>query len=467
MLSSSYFVIVALDHIGPEISLGGSEMQTQQISRRTFLTLAGGATLSTALAGCLGVGSSRTTSTSSSTVTIWDIRTQQEAQVIQSATAAFNKAHPDIHATIDFFQNDPYKQKLQVAMGAHNPPDIFFGWGGGILKSYIDAGDVYDLTSALNADPSWKNKYLPAVMSGVTFDGKIYGVPNSGMQPVMFFYNKAIFDQYHLNPPQTWGDLLQTINTLKQHNIIPIALAGGSKWPYLMYEEYLVDRYGGPGAFNAVLANQKGSWSQDAFIKANTAIQQLVSMGAFGSNFASVIADTNQDAALVYTGKAAMMLQGNWNFPVFLTNAAQFVQQGKLGWFAFPAIEGGQGNPADVAGNPCNYYSISSTAKSPQNCITYLKEVVLNADEIKKYIALGDIPAVQGIGDQLASAQHSDWLQFNYNMVQNAPHFQLSWDQALPPQPAQALLTNLDQLFLKQISPQQFSNNMNQTISAS
>lgn len=423
--------------------------------------------LTTSLAGCFGVGSNPTTTGSSaSTVTVWDIRTGSEQQAVQKAASAFNTAHANIHAVVDFFQNDPYKQKLQVAMGAHNPPDIFFGWGGGVLKSYIDANDVYDLTSALNADSSWQNRFLPAVMSGVTFNGKIYGVPNSGMQPVFFFYNKTIFSKYHLNPPQTWSELLSVISTLKQHNIIPIALAGGSQWPYLMYEEYLVDRYGGPSAFDAVITNQANSWSQDAFMKANTAIQDLVTMGAFGSSYASTIADTNQDAALVYTGKAGMMLQGNWNFPVFVTNAPQLVSQGNLGWFPFPAVEGGAGNPADISGNPCNYYSIASTAKSPQDCITYLKGAVLSDANVSQLISLGDVPPVQGIASQLSSAQNSDWLQYNYNLVQNAPHFQLSWDQALLPQPAQALLTNLSQLFLKQIAPQEFSANMNKTISA-
>jgi raffinose/stachyose/melibiose transport system substrate-binding protein len=441
-------------------------MQTR-ISRRTFLQAAGGAALSTTLAGCFGVGNGQTnTGSSSTTITIWDIRTGSEQQVVQSMAAAFNSAHSNIHAVVDFFQNDPYKQKLQVAMGAHNPPDIFFGWGGGILKSYIDANDVYDMTPDLNADSSWKNRFLPAVMSSVTFNGKIYGVPNSGMQPVMFFYNKTIFDKYHLTPPQTWSELLSIINTLKQHNVIPIALAGGSKWPYLMYEEYLVDRYGGPSAFDAVFANQANAWSQDAFIKANSAIQQLVNMGAFGSSFASTIADTNQDAALVYTGKAAMMLQGNWNFPVFLTNSPQLVSSGSLGWFPFPAVEGGSGNPADIAGNPCNYYSIAQASKSPQDCITYLKNAVLSPANVQKLIAIGDVPPVQGIESQLASAPNAEWLQFNYNMVKNAPNYQLSWDQALAPSAAQALLTNLDQLFLKQISPQQFSTNMNATITS-
>jgi len=439
-----------------------------KVSRRTFLQVTGGTVLTTTLTGCFGVGGSQsTTGSSSSTITIWDIRTGSEQKIVQTTAQNFNAKRSNIQAAVNFFQNDPYKQKLQVAMGAHTPPDIFFGWGGGILKTYIDANDVYDLTPDLDADPTWKNRFLAAVMTAVTFNGKFYGVPNSGMQPVLFFYNKNLFNQYHLTPPQTWNDLLQVINTLKQHNVIPIALAGGSKWPYLMYEEYLVDRFGGPSAFNSVLANQANAWSQDAFIKANTAIQQLVNMGAFGSSFASVTADTNQDAALVYTGKAAMMLQGNWNFPVFQTNSPDFVKSGNLGWFPFPSVDGGKGDVANVAGNPCNFYSISKTAKSTQNCVTYLKTSVLSDDEVKRFIAVGDVPPVQGIESQLASSQNGEWLQYNYKMVQNAPHFQLSWDQALLPQPAQALLTNLDQLFLKQITPQQFSNNMNKTISAS
>lgn len=442
-----------------------------RLSRRTFLEVAGATALTTSLAGCFGVGGSQTTTGGSggnkTTVTIWDIRTGADQQLVQSLTNDFNSKHSDIHAVLNFFQNDPYKQKLQVAMGAHNPPDIFFGWGGGILKSYIDAGDVYDLTSDLNADPSWKNKFLPSVLTSVTFNGKIYGIPINNTQPILFFYNKEIFKQNGLTPPQTWNDLLKIVGVLKQKNVIPIAVAGASKWTYLMYAEYLADRYGGPEAFNAVMANQKNAWSQDAFIKASTAIQQLVSAGAFGTSFSSVLADTNQDAALLYTGKAAMMLQGTWNFPVFQTNSPQFIQQGKLGWFGFPTVEGGKGDVKNLVGGPSNYYSIAKASKSPQSAVTYLKEAVLNDTDIKQLIALGEVPVVQGIDSQLASAKNSDWLQYVYQSVQKAPNFQLSWDQALPPQAASTLLTNLDQLFLKQITPQQFSDNMNKTITAS
>jgi len=440
----------------------------ERVSRRQFLEITGGVSLTTLLAGCgaFGVGGQSSSSTGS-TITAWDIRTGNDQTIINEATTTFNSQHPNLHAVVQYFQNDPYKVKLQVAMGAKHPPDIFFGWGGGILKTYVDAGDVYDITGALDADPSWKNRYLPAVMTGVTFNGKVYGVPNSGAQPVVFLYNKELFAKYHLTPPTTWDELLMTVGKFKQNGVLPISLAGSSKWPYLMYEEYLVDRVGGPSAFDAVVANQANAWSQPAFIQANTMIQQLVSAGAFGKDFASVSYDNGAMTALFYTGKAAMELMGVWEYNAIQSNSPDFISSGKLGWFAFPAFEGGSGDPKNLAGNLCNFYSIASVSKATQPSLTYLKEAVLSDAQVSAFIKNGEVPPVQGIESKLSSAPGSDWLLFIYHSILQAPHYQLSWDQALPAQPSQAILTNLDQLFLGQITPQQFSTNMNQTLGSS
>jgi len=49
-------------------------------------------------------------------------------------------------------------------------------------------------------------------------------------------------------------------------------------------------------------------------------------------------------------------------------------------------------------------------------------------------------------------------------MVKDAPHFQLSWDQALPSDQAQPLLDNLSRIFLGEITPEQFAEAMNATL---
>ena len=147
-------------------------MQTR-ISRRTFLEVAGGTSLTVILSSCFGVGSSTQTSTTSSngatTITLWDGRAGAQQATVQKAIDRFNKQRSKIHVAAEFFQNDPYKQKLQVAMGAHNAPDIFYGWGGGGLKTYVDANDVYDLTAAFDADSTRKNRFFPSVLEGIDF----------------------------------------------------------------------------------------------------------------------------------------------------------------------------------------------------------------------------------------------------------------------------------------------------------
>ncbi|HWO61551.1 MAG TPA: sugar ABC transporter substrate-binding protein, partial [Umezawaea sp.] len=51
---------------------------------------------------------------------------------------------------LETFGNDPYKQKLRVAIGSPNAPDVFFNWGGGNLKEYVDADKIVDLTPTLD-----------------------------------------------------------------------------------------------------------------------------------------------------------------------------------------------------------------------------------------------------------------------------------------------------------------------------
>ncbi len=441
-------------------------MTGRNLTRSDFLRITGVASLAVVATGCnFGVGQGRQGGgdQQTKTVTLWEISTGKELELVKELTRRFNEENPDIQAEVQFFQNDPFKQKLRVAMGAGDPPDIFYGWGGGILENYVEAGKVQELTSEFDSAP-WQDKFLPSVMEGVTFDGKIYGVPISDVQPVVFLYNKRLFDDQGISPPATWGELRAAVDRLNANGVIPISLGGKSTWTYLMYEEYLVDRLGGASVFNSVLQNEPEAWSDPAFIEANRMIQELVSAEAFEDGFNSVSYDTGQATALLYTDKAAMHLMGGWDFETILDSDPEFIENGNLGWFTFPTVEGGTGDPKNIVGNLSNFYSVANASPNKDAAVTYLKDTVLNEYAVNERIKLGQVVPVKGIESKLEQAENSEWLQFIYDLVREAPNFQLSWDQALPPEPAQALLENLDQLFLQNISPQQFSENMNQQI---
>jgi raffinose/stachyose/melibiose transport system substrate-binding protein len=397
--------------------------------------------------------------------TAWALTGGDEA-TFRASEQQWNAENPDAQITYTFFANDAYKQKVRTAVGAGEAPTLIYGWGGGILKSYVDAGQVQDLTADVKADPNLSGRFLKSVADTGVIDGKTYALPNNGMQPVVLYYNKQLFEQVGAQPPTTWDELMALVPKFKDAGIAPLSIGGQSKWPNLMWEEYLVDRIGGPEVFDAIAANEPNAWSDPAVLEANEKIQQLVDAGGFINGFSSIAADSGADLALLYTGKAAMLVQGSWNYPALKTANPQFIKDGKLGWTTFPAVAGGKGDPKNVAGNPANFWSISSKATDSEKkaALAYLGKGVMNDSYVDALLKGGSVPPVAGLEPKLAKTEDPEWLGFVYDLAQEAPHFQLSWDQALSPKQADALLTNLDQLFLGQISPQQFSDNMNKTI---
>lgn len=431
-----------------------------RMTRRDVLTTGGMASAAALTAGCgFGTGGSGSSGSGGKTVTIWSVATGKEQKLEKRVAKTFNKKHESASAKPEFFQNDPYKNKLRTAMGSGNPPDLFHSWGGGVLKSYVDSDKVRPLPSSVET-----GNFFSSVMAPVTFDGKKYGVPRTGTEPVVFFYNKQIFKRYSLSTPTTWEDLLSLVDTLKSRGVVPLSLAGKNKWPGMMYLEYLVNRLGGTTPIKNVLKGKSGAWSDPAFLKANEMIQKLVSMKAFPKGFTSLDNDTNEDAQLVYSGKAAMQLMGTWGFGDFVSDASDFVKKGHLGWFGFPRVKHGKGDPKNVVGNPTTFYCISSASDARKQSATYLDDALTSDSKVDGLIDMGLAPPIDDIEDKLKDSTYPDWLLYIYRSVKRAPYFDLSWDQALPSKSAQELLTNVDNIFLKDISPTQFAKKMNSTI---
>jgi raffinose/stachyose/melibiose transport system substrate-binding protein len=260
------------------------------------------------------------------------------------------------------------RPKIRTAVGAGEAPTLIFGWGGGILKSYADAGQVDDLTSWLGENAAFKDQFIGSTWGAATIDDKVYAVPIQTTQPIVLYYNKTLFEKAGAQPPATWDDVMNLVNVFNQQGVAPFSLGGQSKWTSMMWLEYLFDRIGGPEVFNAIYANKPDAWSDPAVIESCTKIQDLVKANGFAKGFSSIAADTNADQALLFTGKAAMLLQGAWVYGGMKSTAAKFVSSG-LGYGTFPTVPGGKGDPKNTVGNPTNYFSISSKATEEEKTV--------------------------------------------------------------------------------------------------
>jgi raffinose/stachyose/melibiose transport system substrate-binding protein len=434
------------------------------MSRRSFLNLAAGAGAGMTLAACGSSGPSQ--SEGGGEASYWFLTAAPGEQIRTNAVNRFNKANSDSQIKPTAFENDAYKTKIRTAIGAGQAPTIIWGWGGGGLKSWADAGQVDDLTDWFAQNAAVKDRLFPSSFGAATINGKIYAMPCETVEPIVLFYDKRAFDKIKAEPPQSWGEIMDLVPRFNAEGIAPFSLAGQSRWTNMMWLEFLFDRIGGPEVFQAIFDGEKDAWSHPAAIDALTKAQDLVKANGFVKGFSSVVADANADQALLTTGRAAMMVHGTWTYGSMAEEGGDFVSGGNLGYMNFPPVESGKGDPGNTVGNPAQYLSISSkaTAEEKETAKKFFSTAVLSDEEMAEWLDTGGVPIVKGSESKIATSKDPDFLNFVYQTASNAKVFAQSWDQALSPTAAEQLLDNIAKLFQLSITPQQYAANMNKVI---
>lgn len=382
------------------------------------------------------------------TIQWWHITTAEDQKAVwQKLADEYMAAHPNVTIEITVLENEAFKTKMTTVMQSGEPPDIFQSWGGGVMNEYAKASLLKDITADLDADGgAWRNTFSPGALGVYAYEGKNYGVPwDMGM--VGFWYNKALFEQAGISaPPTTWTELFDAVNMLKDAGIAPIAVGEGDKWPGAFWWEYLAVRLGGKAAFDAAYS-RSGSFADPSFVEAGTKLQELVAAEPFQDGFLG--ATWGDEATLMGNGKAAMDLMGQWAPGAFKDNSPD--KQGigdDLGWFPFPAVDGGAGGAADALGGG-NGFAVGKDA--PPEAVDFVKYLTRAESQVQCAEVGFCIPVVKG-----GEAGLSDPL---LKMVQQgaaaAEYFQLYYDQYLPPATGSVVNDSVQGLFAGTLTPEQ------------
>ena len=67
------------------------------------------------------------------------------------------------------------------------------------------------------------DRYYPAHQLGVTYGGKIYGLPLRGHAQLMF-YRKDLLEKHGLSVPKTWAELARVAKVIKDKEGIGIGM---------------------------------------------------------------------------------------------------------------------------------------------------------------------------------------------------------------------------------------------------
>ncbi|MER7974286.1 extracellular solute-binding protein [Streptomyces sp. NPDC096080] len=426
-------------------------MGDRELSRRGFLAASAAAGLGmTALSGC-GGDSGGDSASGTTTIEWWNISTTEPTKSVWAALAKkFEARNPHVKLKIVQLENDAYKAKMTALTASGKLPDVFHTWGGGVLRQQVDAGLVEDLTGRTRP---WADGLLPVAKESYLLDKKVYAVPfDIGM--VGFWYNKALFRRAGVDtPPTTWTGFLDAVGKLKAAKITPIALAGKEKWPGMYYWAYLAMRTAGIDALRK--ASDTKDFSDPGIVAAGAHLKELVQLQPFQKGFlgAAYSAPTGQ-AATVGNGKAAMELMGQWA-PVVEADAGKGLGS-DLGFFPFPAVEGGKGAITEVFGGGGGH---ALRRGAPQAAVDFLKFFASEATDlelVKKTGVLPVVPAAEsGLSDPNTKAVQAQ--------LKAATGFQLYLDQAYAPAVGQEVNDSVAALIAGSKSPEQVAQSITKT----
>jgi len=331
-------------------------------------------------------------------------------------------AHPNVTINITILENEAFKSKLTTVMQSGEPPDLFQSWGGGVMNTYAEAGLLRDITPEVQGE--WGDSFGAGALGVYAYNGHQYGVPwDMGM--VGFWYNKDLFAEAGIDaPPETWEEFLVDVQLLKDAGITPIALGEGEKWPGHFYWVYLATRIGGQPAFLAA-ANGDGSFADPPYVQAGEELQRLIALEPFQDGY--LAASHNDSEAIMGNGEAAMMLMGQWAPEVMRVNSDSGEGLGdSLGFFPFPAVEGGAGALTDAMGGG---NGIAVGVNAPDEAVDFLR-FLTNLDNQIVLTEIGVIiPVVKGAEEYI---QDPNMVKVS-EAVADAQYFQLYYDQYLPP----------------------------------
>lgn len=260
----------------------------------------------TLLAGC--TGSQPAAKDEKTVLKLWTIATESDSfhNAFKKAIAEFESENPDIRIEMESFENQSYKTKLKSAVAANELPDIFYTWGGGFSKSFVDSGKVLPLDEYYT---EYQDQLPEAALAYATYDGKLYGTTYT--TPVsMLFYNRKMFDEQQLEAPKTWDELKTVCQTFIDAGITPIGMSAKDTWVLAMTHDGMTLKSAGPEKVLKTLTKDGSSYNDPDFLNSAVKLQELIDMKAFSSGATGL---SNDEAVATFTGGTVpMFITGSW-----------------------------------------------------------------------------------------------------------------------------------------------------------
>jgi raffinose/stachyose/melibiose transport system substrate-binding protein len=343
-------------------------------------------------------------------MTLWHNSTTGPGVEFWEATVAdFEKANPGVTIEIQSIQNEDLDGKLQTALNSGDAPDIFLQRGGGKMAAMVKAGQLKDLTDAIDGPAA--DEIPDAAYSANSLDDKIYAMPVAVL-PGGLFYSQDLFDQAGITEnPTTIDELESATEALKAAGIDPVALGAKDAWPAAHWYYWFALRE--CSSDTLAKAADEMSFDDECWVRAGEDLQDFAATEPFNDGFLTTTAQQGaaSSAGLIANKQAAMELMGAWDPGVIGSLTPDQKPLPDLSWFPFPEVEGGEGEPGSMMGGVDGY---SCSVDAPDACVDFLN--YLGTSEVQTaYYKAFNAPPVNTVAQEAVTEPYLKDILEAYN----------------------------------------------------
>ena len=296
------------------------------------------------------------------TLNLWTIAVESDSsyETFINAIADFEAAHPGVKINHEPTQNEQYKIKIKAAMSAGTDlPDVFFTWGMGFLGEFVSADRVLCLDEYYDA---YKDELPINMTANATYDGKLYGVPYTMSEVVLFANMEILASVGYDHIPTTIEEMNECCDKLLAAGITPFGVSGKELWCLSEYLEPLMIKSVGTERL-IKMYNGEESWNNADVIAAVEAFQNMVNKNYFDPNAAALGNDEVKTNFIA--GKYAFYQNGSWNCGDIdkSENPAKF-QAG-----LFPVLNANNASLYELIGGPNNTLAVTATTEHKEEAV--------------------------------------------------------------------------------------------------
>ncbi|WP_156520755.1 sugar ABC transporter substrate-binding protein [Oceanobacillus sp. Castelsardo] len=368
----------------------------------------------------------------------------------------FEEKNPDIDIKANQVpppSSGDYYTKIQTRIAADDSPDVFriqyqkFG-------EFASEGALLDVTDLFESE---KENYNPSLLTAVTSESKIYGLPHH-TDTLAVFYNKTYLDELGIEAPSipeeawTWEEFIDVASKIEDAGLADSGIA--VNWSETSAYRAL------PFFFQngATILNEdstQGNVDTPEAIESFTFLQDMFKNHMTQGNSMKGSDDFNM---LFSSGNVGLLISGNWMIPKYESDMKDF----EWGVTYMPIKESAA---SDLGGNGMAIPAASKHSEAAKKFLSYMGEPEVMKAFVEKGLFL---PARTDITEP-----------FNYAIEdQEMLNLFIEQSQTVPEELAETVTTNnfskinqalgdtLEELFISNTTPENAANSFNERINS-